>query len=153
MYYVNREQIARRLSAIPDVAEGLRSVSQAWDGSLMLGMVQERCLHLAIEIVTDVGSYLIDGFIMRDASSYDDIIQINHEEKVFDDATYEVLSRLVLLRKPLVQDYYNWERAELHPLSSDLPDVLEHFSKQVSTYVEKELGPFQTAQAEGQSKE
>lgn len=153
MYYVNREQIARRLAAVPEVAEGLRRASQAWDGSLMLGLVQERCLHLAIEIVTDVGSYLIDGFIMRDASSYDDIIEINHEEKVFDHATYEVLSRLVSLRKPLVQDYYSWERSELHPLSSDLPGVLEYFSHQVNTYVEKELGPFQTAQAEGQSKE
>lgn len=108
MYYVNREQIARRLDAIPEVAEGLRQVVQAWDGGLILGMVQERCLHLAVEIVTDVGSYLIDGFIMRDASSYDDIIQINYEENVFDESTYGVLRQLVTLRKPLVQDYYSW---------------------------------------------
>jgi uncharacterized protein YutE (UPF0331/DUF86 family) len=119
----------------------------------MLGMVQERCLHLAIEIVTDVGSYLIDGFIMRDASSYDDIIQINYEEKVFDNDTYEILRQLVTLRKPLVQDYYSWERSELHPLSVELPGVLEHFAIQVSDYVEKELGPFNTVQAEGQRKE
>lgn len=119
----------------------------------MLGLVQERCLHLAIEIVTDVGSYLIDGFIMRDASSYDDIIQINHEENVFDASTYEVLRRLVSLRKPLVQDYFSWERAELHPLSTEVPDILEQFAEQVSVYVEKELGPFQHNQIEGQSKE
>ncbi|MFL0373381.1 HepT-like ribonuclease domain-containing protein [Paenibacillus amylolyticus] len=153
MYYVNREQIARRLAAVPEVAEGLRGAAEAWDGSLMLGMVQERCLHLAIEIVTDVGSYLIDGFIMRDASSYDDIIQINYEEKVFDDSTYEILRQLVTLRKPLVQDYYSWERSELHPLSVELPSILEHFTTQVSAYVETELGPFNTAQAEGQRKE
>lgn len=143
MYYVNREQIARRLEAIPEVAEGLRQVVQAWDGGLVLGMVQERCLHLAVEIVTDVGSYLIDGFIMRDASSYDDIIQINYEENVFDESTYGVLRQLVTLRKPLVQDYYSWQRTVLNPLSAALPDVLEHFSGQVSAYVEKELGPFQ----------
>ncbi|NUU80190.1 DUF86 domain-containing protein [Paenibacillus xylanilyticus] len=153
MYHVNREQIARRLAAVPEVAEGLRRASQAWDGSLMLGLVQERCLHLAIEIVTDVGSYLIDGFIMRDASSYDDIIQINHEENVFDASTYEVLRRLVSLRKPLVQDYFSWKRAELHPLSTEVPDILEQFAEQVSVYVEKELGPFQHNQIEGQSKE
>jgi uncharacterized protein YutE (UPF0331/DUF86 family) len=143
MYYVNREQIARRLDAIPEVAEGLRQVVQAWDGGLVLGMVQERCLHLAIEIVTDVGSYLIDGFIMRDASSYDDIIQINYEENVFDESTYGVLRQLVTLRKPLVQDYYSWQRTVLNSLSAALPDVLEQFSGQVSAYVEKELGPFQ----------
>ncbi|WP_433752490.1 DUF86 domain-containing protein [Paenibacillus amylolyticus] len=153
MYYVNREQIARRLAAVPEVAEGLRGAAAAWDGGLMLGMVQERCLHLAIEIVTDVGSYLIDGFIMRDASSYDDIIQINYEEKVFDNSTYETLRQLVTLRKPLVQDYYSWERSELHPLSVELPSILEHFTTQVSAYVETELGPFNTAQAEGQRKE
>ena len=149
MYYVNREQIARRLDAVTEVSEGLRQAVQNWDGGLMLGMVQERCLHLAIEIVTDVGSYLIDGFIMRDASSYDDIIQINYEENVFDESTYEVLRQLVTLRKPLVQDYYSWERTMLHPLSATLPDILEHFSGQVSTYVEKELGPFQGNEGQG----
>nr|WP_145402919.1 HepT-like ribonuclease domain-containing protein [Paenibacillus xylanexedens] len=149
MYYVNREQIARRLQAVPEVAEGLRHAVQAWDGGLVLGMVQERCLHLAIEIVTDVGSYLIDGFIMRDASSYDDIIQINYEEKVFDESTYEVLRELVLLRKPLVQDYFSWQREVLHPLSAVLPEILEQFSDQVSVYVEKELGPFQGNEGQG----
>ncbi|PYE52415.1 DUF86 domain-containing protein [Paenibacillus barcinonensis] len=149
MYYVNRDQIARRLHAVPEVAEALRHAVQAWDGGLVLGMVQERCLHLAIEIVTDVGSYLIDGFIMRDASSYDDIIQINYEEKVFDESTYEALRELVLLRKPLVQDYYSWQREALHPLSSILPEILEQFSSQVSTYVEKELGPFQGNEGQG----
>ncbi|WP_427052497.1 DUF86 domain-containing protein [Paenibacillus sp. TC-CSREp1] len=149
MYYVNREQIARRLQAVPEVAEGLRHAVQAWDGGLVLGMVQERCLHLAIEIVTDVGSYLIDGFIMRDASSYDDIIQINYEEKVFDESTYDVLRELVLLRKPLVQDYFSWQREVLHPLSAVLPEILEQFSDQVSVYVEKELGPFQGKEGQG----
>ncbi|CAH1215317.1 hypothetical protein PAECIP111890_04254 [Paenibacillus sp. JJ-223] len=149
LYYVNREQIAHRLAAVPEIAEGLRHAVHSWDGGLVLGLVQERCLHLAIEIVTDVGSYLIDGFIMRDASSYDDIITINHEEKVFDTATYEVLSRLVALRKPLVQEYFSWNRSELHPLSRELPDVLERFAEHVSDYVDRELGPFQNVQAKG----
>ena len=53
---------------------------------------------------------------MRDASSYDDIIQINYEENVFDESTYGVLRQLVTLRKPLVQDYYTWQRNVLNPL-------------------------------------
>lgn len=118
MYYVNQEQIQLRLDAIPEIAEALKRTAEAWDGSVMLGMVQERALHLAIEVVTDVGSYLIDGFIMRDASSYEDIMEINHEEKVFDDDIYRVLRELVGLRKPLVQEYYSWNRAEIHPLTA-----------------------------------
>ncbi|GAB6926446.1 DUF86 domain-containing protein [Paenibacillus sp. JCM 10914] len=139
MYYVNQEQIERRLNAIPDIAAGLRTAAESWDGGLVYGLVQERGLHLAIEIVTDVGSYLIDGFIMRDASSYEDIMDINHEEKVFPSEVHAVLLELVRLRKPLVQDYYDWDRQSLHPLTASLPDILEQFATEVREYVKNEM--------------
>lgn len=139
MYYVNQEQIERRLNAIPEVADGLRQAAGSWDGGLIYGLVQERALHLAIEIVTDVGSYLIDGFIMRDASSYEDIMDIIHEEKVMPVEVHTALIELVRLRKPLVQDYYDWQRHTLHPLSSVLPEVLEQFAANVSDYLKQEL--------------
>ncbi|MCJ8010335.1 DUF86 domain-containing protein [Paenibacillus sp. KQZ6P-2] len=139
MYYVNQEQIQHRLDAIPQIAQSLTKAAESWDGSVVLGMVQERALHLAIEVVTDVGSYLIDGFIMRDASSYEDIMEINHEEKVFDDEIFDVLLKLVSLRKPLVQEYYSWNRSELHPLTPVLPDILNKFAVQVREYIQQEL--------------
>lgn len=139
MYYVNQEQIERRLNAIPDIAGGLRQAVESWDGGLIYGLVQERALHLAIEVVTDVGSYLIDGFIMRDASSYEDIMDIIHEEKVMTSEIYTVLIELVRLRKPLVQDYFDWERHTLHPLSPVLPDLLEQFAMSVRDYLKQEL--------------
>ncbi|WP_106766343.1 DUF86 domain-containing protein [Paenibacillus faecalis] len=139
MYYVNQEQIERRLNAIPEISSGLRQAAESWDGSLVYGLVQERALHLAIEIVTDVGSYLIDGFIMRDASSYEDIIDITHEEKVMSDEVHAVLTELVRLRKPLVQEYYDWQRHDLHPLSSVLPNILEQFAASVRDYLKREL--------------
>ena len=139
MYYVNQEQIERRLNAIPEIAGGLRQAVESWDGGLIFGLVQERALHLAIEVVTDVGSYLIDGFIMRDASSYEDIMDIIHEEKVMTSDIYTVLIELVRLRKPLVQDYFDWERHTLHPLSPVLPDLLEKFAMNVRDYLKQEL--------------
>lgn len=141
MYYVNREQIELRLEAVPDIAAGLRHISATWNGDLLQGLVQERCLHLAIETVTDVGSYIIDGFIMRDASSYEDIIGIIHEEGVLDDTVLHSLLELVSLRKPLVQEYFHWDRTSLHPLTSELPELLEHFVFSVHDYLNKELGP------------
>ncbi|GIO52570.1 DUF86 domain-containing protein [Paenibacillus cellulositrophicus] len=140
MYYVNQEQIQRRLEAIPDIVEALKQVAGNWDGGIVSGFVQERALHLAIEVVTDVGSYLIDGFIMRDASSYEDIVEITHEERVFDDEVFAVLAELVSLRKPLVQEYYAWDRRSLHKLTPVLPDILEQFSVQVRDYLKQELG-------------
>jgi uncharacterized protein YutE (UPF0331/DUF86 family) len=140
MYYVNREQIAERLAAVPGVAEAIEALAAGWTGSLLQGLAQERCLHLAIEIVTDVGSSLIDGFIMRDASSYEDIIEIIGEEGVYSRELQEPLLDLVRLRKPLVQDYYRWPREELHPMSVGLAGMLRQFRAEVDAYLAKELG-------------
>ncbi|CAM2962998.1 HepT-like ribonuclease domain-containing protein [Paenibacillus sediminis] len=139
MYYVNQEQIHRRLNMIPDITSALRNMAEKWDGSLLLAFAQERAIHLAIEVVTDVGSYLIDGFIMRDASSYEDIIEIIHEEKVIGDDIFESLMELVRFRKPLVQEYYNLERSSLHSLTAVMPDVLTQFAESVLHYLAAEL--------------
>ncbi|MDQ0195687.1 DUF86 domain-containing protein [Paenibacillus wynnii] len=141
MYYVNRKQIELILDQIPDITAGLRYAAANWDGSTLMGLVQERSLHLAIEVVTDVGSCLIDGFIMRDAGSYEDIISIIHEETVFGDiGIYTKLIELVALRKPLVQDYFEWDRSSLHPLTPVLSEVLEQFALEVRNYLDQELG-------------
>ncbi len=78
---------------------------------------------------------------MRDAGSYEDIISIIHEEKVFGgNEIYEKLIELVALRKPLVQDYFAWDRSVLHPLTPILPTVLEQFASDVGRYLDQELG-------------
>ena len=140
MYYVNVEQIEKRLNYTPDLiqmAEQLGAVS-SFDPIHTFAM--ERVLHLAIEIVTDVGSYLIDGFIMRDASSYEDIIKILGEEHVFPDRLNQPLLDLVKLRKPLVQQYYQLDKTALRQLLAHLPDVLQLFSDSVHSYLRKEGG-------------
>ncbi|GGD54195.1 DUF86 domain-containing protein [Paenibacillus nasutitermitis] len=139
MYYVNREQISARLNVIPKVVDALELIAAGWDGQLLKSFAQERALHLAIETVTDVGSCLIDGFIMRDASSYEDIIDIIAGEGVFSADIHGTLLELVRLRKPLVQDYYEWDRAQLHPLTLVLPAILQQFQTAVNTYLEQEL--------------
>ncbi|QDH22619.1 DUF86 domain-containing protein [Saccharibacillus brassicae] len=140
MYYVNREQIEKRLLSLPQTIEAMRLVAAQWDGTLLQGLAQERALHLALEAVTDIGSYLIDGFIMRDAGSYEDIIEIIHGEKVIDDELRMLMLRLVRLRRPLVQDYYEWDRTALHPLTMELPAALERFADRVNRYLLSELG-------------
>ncbi|EFM12622.1 protein of unknown function DUF86 [Paenibacillus curdlanolyticus YK9] len=139
MYYVNVEQIRQRLEAIPEIADTLTLLAEGWSGSLLEGMAQERALHLAIETVTDIGSFLIDGFIMRDASSYEDLVDIIAEEHVFAKELHEPLMALVKLRKPLVQYYYEWPRTEWHELSSVLPELLQRFKTAVEQYLEREL--------------
>lgn len=139
IYDVNRDSIGSRLQCVPDLAEALISIAASWEGTLIQGLAQERALHLAAEIATDVGHTLIDGFIMRDASSYEDIVDIIAEEGVITEQVAVIVRQVVLLRKSLVQEYDSWPRRELHPLSSKLPKVLLEFSSQVQIYLHKEL--------------
>lgn len=139
VYDVNRTSIGSRLDCVPDIAEALVSVAESWTGTLVQGLAQERALHLAAEIATDVGHTLIDGFIMRDASSYEDIIDIIAEEGVISEQVAAILRRVVLLRKSLVQEYDSWPRRELHAMTEELPKHLLAFAEQVHAYLHKEL--------------
>ncbi|MFS0722963.1 DUF86 domain-containing protein [Paenibacillus sp. 1P07SE] len=138
MYYVDRKQIEARLRSIPPLAEAMQTLAADWQGTLLQGLAQERALHLAVESVTDIGSYLIDAFIMRDASSYEDIIDIIHGEGVFADELYSNLTALVKLRKPLVQEYYAWPREQLHELTPQLPRNLLDFAAAIEDYLSRE---------------
>lgn len=139
MYYVNQEQIAVRLNSIPALSDAIVQLQEQWNGDIIQQLAQERALHLAIEIVTDVGSYLIDGFLMRDASSYDDIVEITAGEGVYPAEMTPILLELVRLRRPLVQQYFEWESQQLHPLMLQLPQLLLQFKQAVEQYVAKEL--------------
>jgi uncharacterized protein YutE (UPF0331/DUF86 family) len=142
LYYVNEEQIERRLAVIPELMQAMDALNREWNGGLLQALAQERTLHLAIEVVTDVGSYLIDGFLMREASSYEDIIEIIAEENAIPAELAGPLTQLVKLRRPLVQDYFALDRSALHPLVRELPVVLERFFHSVRDYLAKELNRF-----------
>ncbi|MDQ0086828.1 uncharacterized protein YutE (UPF0331/DUF86 family) [Paenibacillus anaericanus] len=138
MYYVNREQIERRLNMLPELVQVLRATNSLNEKTLIEHYAEGRALHLAIEVVTDVGSYLIDGFIMRDASSYEDIVDIIYGEGVIDDDLHLVLIELVRLRKPLVQDYIDWNGQGTRELINRLPECLEVCAKRVRDYLDNE---------------
>jgi uncharacterized protein YutE (UPF0331/DUF86 family) len=157
MYYVNVEQIEQRIAVIPMLLEAcgdlvqqaaLPTTPESAEPAaefrpqlpLVARLAQERVLHLAIELVTDVGSLLIDGFLLRDASSYEDIIEILRGEDVFPDELVGLLQELVRLRKPLVQDYMTWETSELLPLTTQLQRMLPAFETCVRRFMAKELG-------------
>ncbi|MCS7462217.1 DUF86 domain-containing protein [Paenibacillus doosanensis] len=144
MYYVNHEQINVRLQFLPVLSEACGQLVAQWDQAepsarLLLHLAQERTLHLAIESVTDVGSLLIDAFMMRDASSYEDIIDILAGEGVFDGQVSSILKQLVALRKPLVQDYAAYPREALHPLILALPEALSAFAEAVPAFISREM--------------
>jgi uncharacterized protein YutE (UPF0331/DUF86 family) len=142
MYFINHEQIDQRIQFLGYLALTCKQLEEQWsqgDASDILQMAQERVLHLAIETVTDVGSLLIDAFILRDASSYEDIVEIVHGEGAYSESLTETLLQLVKLRKPLVQEFVSWNREELHPLIPKLPAAFRAFDTSVKAFIKKEM--------------
>lgn len=137
VYYLNHPEIESKQSFLRWLAGAARQAHEAsaasWD--LMQALAQERILHLAIEAVTDLGNLLIDGFMMRDPSSYEDIIDVLKTENVVDAATADSLIELVRCRKALLQDYVRLDRETVHPLLAGLPDLLASFADQTAEYV------------------
>ncbi|MNR17019.1 hypothetical protein D3C85_1336570 [compost metagenome] len=119
----------------------LQLVTQWTQGpkDLVWQFAQERVLHLAIETVTDIGSLLIDVFILRDASSYEDIVDIVYGEGAYSDSLKATLLQLMKLRKPLVQDFAELDRQVLHPLIPQLPSVFEEFTSSVRAFIKSEM--------------
>lgn len=138
MYYVNLQRIADRSQYLEQLAKQIEQLRAEWASTAVYMFAQERLLHLCIECVTDIGNDLIDGFMMRDASSYEDIMIILHGEQVFNDELAEVLTALVRLRKQLVQDYVEWDTTDEHPILVKLPEALLQFIKDVKHFLDNQ---------------
>lgn len=104
MYLVDRQRIEEILQYMEKCLDEAHSVFCEVP-SFAEKLAAERLAHGLIESVLDVGHMLIDGFMMRDAGSYADIIQILHEEDVITETEKSALSEFLSLRSLLVRSY------------------------------------------------
>jgi uncharacterized protein YutE (UPF0331/DUF86 family) len=147
MYNVNTLQIDHRLTYLSTVVEVFRLVNArnseiGSNTNILDKFALERAIHVAAESITDIGNYLIDGFVMRDAASYEDIVDILFGEQVFPKEVYDVIYPAVQLRKPLVQSYSQINQDELNRVSQQLPDGIVRFVACIKSYLSSELGTY-----------
>ncbi|RHW42648.1 DUF86 domain-containing protein [Neobacillus notoginsengisoli] len=139
MYFVDRNLMEQKLRYI-EQQTGLFKSREQWESPLEKAAL-ERVAHMLTEAVLDVGNAMIDGFIMRDPGSYEDIIDILLDEKVIDRKTGEDLKILVSHRKQLVQDYTEIDHARLYDDLTAILAGISEFPELVRTYLTNELGP------------
>src|SRR5690606_20238374 len=97
-----------------------------------------RALQIAVECIIDVGSLMIDGFIMRDPGGYLDIIDILEDEQVLSSDLASTLKSWVLLRERLIRYYTEVRQEELLRAVTSVSTV-RLFIQSVERYLEKEL--------------
>lgn len=108
----------------------------------------ERMSHLIIDCILDVGNAMIDGFIMRDPGSYEDIIDILMDEKVISEEEGKGIKEVIVLRKMLMQDYIQMNHEELYTTIQKQIAVVQKYPANIRRYLEKELGPVSAFVAE-----
>ena len=151
VYFVDRNKITENLQYLDGLLAILES-EQNWLQNDITKLAIERIGHNIMESMMDVGNLMIDGFIMRDPGSYEDIIDILVDEKAVPVDMEAALKAVVGLRKMLVREFIHVDIQEvLNVLTINLP-TLKQFSKAVNDYVTNELGPVSAFLPEGAHK-
>ncbi|MDC3417870.1 DUF86 domain-containing protein [Aquibacillus salsiterrae] len=137
MYFVDRKKIEKTLLFL----EGLLQESENHTfNSFIEKLSLERMIHLSIEAILDVGNMMIDGFIMRDPGSFEDIIDILIDENVLPLSDADCYKAVIKLRNDLVKDYLQIDHDHLFSTFRDNKAVLENFSGRVRDYLSRETG-------------
>lgn len=84
IYDVDTDRIESQLLYLEQCVGVIQSSREALEQKEdpVLLFAAARALHIGVECVIDVGSTLIDGFIMRDPGGYLDIVDILEDERV-----------------------------------------------------------------------
>src|SRR5690606_17249287 len=139
MYFIDRRKITETVAYMNSLLE-LYETKTKWEG-LEGELALERLTQNIIESIIDVGNSMIDGFIMRDPGSYDDIIDILTDEKVITAEMDAPLKNVIGLRKALVRDFMKMEHSNLVSVLNASMEPLKAFGPKVEHYLVHELGP------------
>lgn len=138
MYFVDRKTIEAKLSIMDEYLQFYNSKTDwsSFEDKLSL----ERVVHIVIEAIIDVGNSIIDGFVMRDPGSYEDIIEILLDEKVIDENDATSFKKVVALRTMVVRDYTKVDHELVKQIFTDNAKSLANFAPCVHQYLKNELG-------------
>jgi uncharacterized protein YutE (UPF0331/DUF86 family) len=137
VYDVDVERIEKQLEHLEQCAIVLERLGEG-PSNTEDRFALERALHLAVECMIDVGTAMIDGFIMRDPGGYLDIVDILLDEKVIDSKVGNRVKEHVHLRDRLVRYYTEVDLDELKPFLKD-SGLYRQFRMQVQEYLKREL--------------
>jgi uncharacterized protein YutE (UPF0331/DUF86 family) len=140
MYFVDRDQLEERLRYIESLLSFL-GTRYSLPVSQLETLSFERAIHMIIEAMLDVGNQMIDGFIMRDPGSYEDIIDILEDEHVVEEDEAKLLIQCIRLRKRLVSLYTQGDIELLWIVYNQTKEALTQFPVRIRTYLDEQLGP------------
>ncbi|UOF90429.1 DUF86 domain-containing protein [Fodinisporobacter ferrooxydans] len=136
----DRDQIQPLLKKLQEQVEILQACMEAADQAeqTILDAARERALHIGCECITDIGNLIIDACIMRDPSSFTDIITVLCEERVFDEKLGKAILPIVAYRKSLAHDYLQLECGTTRTFASEAVRTFPECAEQISRFIQLE---------------
>ncbi|SDH62315.1 Uncharacterized conserved protein YutE, UPF0331/DUF86 family [Alteribacillus persepolensis] len=139
MYFVDRKKIEDILQYMERIHQSFQQIHNLESPVEQLAL--ERMAQGWIEGMIDVGNQMIDGFIMRDPGSYEDILDILEDEEVISAEETKGLKHVLTLRKELVQHYTGIQHDSFQHIMLEEKNAMAAFPDNIRNYLEKELGP------------
>lgn len=139
MLFVDETSIMKKLQFFKEqliIIEEIKSIHSKIEAKAV-----ERVASCMLECILDIGNAIIDGFVMRDPGSYEDIIDILVDEKVVTANMEAPLKEVVGLRKMLVREFAYVDINEVVRVLTECLPTLKQFSPAVRDYLTNELGP------------
>ncbi|WP_026907006.1 type VII toxin-antitoxin system HepT family RNase toxin [Paucisalibacillus globulus] len=137
MYFVDRKKVEVTLKFVENLLKEYKELKvESFHEKLAL----ERLSQLLIESIIDVGNMMIDGFIMRDPGSYEDIIDILEDERVIPESESHSYKEVIGLRKMLVKDYLHIYHEKLKLVLDESYSELIQFTTRIREYLNNEIG-------------
>lgn len=135
----NRQQIRQyfvEMNRYLDILEKVAGTTpEEFHENGILQAAGERALQIALECVTDVGNLIIDALVMRDPSSYEDIVQVLAEENVFPQEFTDSFMEAVKFRRILAHDYLERSTERLFETIQQHKHQFREFQQYVSDYL------------------
>lgn len=135
LYFVDRKLLERRLLYL----EGLLNEMQNHPFNTFIEkLAMERIVHMSIESMLDCGNMIIDGYIMRDPGSFEDIIDILVDEKVLPAEESDNYKTVVQLRNMLIKHYMDVDHTHLKLVIEENYRSMELFSSRIRAFLDEE---------------
>jgi uncharacterized protein YutE (UPF0331/DUF86 family) len=139
LYFVDRKKIEETLLYMEKQLETLSSIRSP-DKEIEKAAL-ERIVLTLIDSFLDAGNALIDGFIMRDPGSYNDIVDILADEKVITKKMAEDFKSVIPMRKTIMQEYLAIDHGQMHRMIRQAAPSFAAFPDRVRDYLKHGSGP------------
>ncbi len=139
MYFVDKEKIGLILVMIDEQVTYLDTRAACETKTEKLAI--ERAVQLLIDGVLDTGTLLIDGYILRDPGSYEDILDILADAEIIDDITSCEIKSLIPIRQDLMRRYLNINQKKMQYDVQGKLVFFKKYTESVLSYMQAEQSP------------